>query len=133
MHLESLESRTFLSADPHTVTVPFRDSVEGNLPGNFASGTASHLGHFTAAFNAQGVFVFTAANGDELWALPTVLAPTADPTVLHTEGNFIGGTGRFAGASGTFSHDIQLTSAQGDFVFQSQSSLAFQRPWKPGA
>ena len=130
MHVESLESRTFLSVQPHTVTVPFRDSVEGNLPGNVAQGTASHLGHFTAAFNAQGVFVFTAANGDELWAQPTVLAPTSDPTVLHTEGKFIGGTGRFAGASGTFSHDIQLTSAEGDFVFEAESDLTLARPWK---
>jgi hypothetical protein len=111
------------------VTVPFRDSAEGNLPGNFAQGTASHLGHFIAAFNAQGVLVYTAANGDELWAQPTVLAPTSDPTVLHTEGNFIGGTGRFAGAGGTFSHDIQLTSAQGDFVFEYESVLTLQRPW----
>ena len=128
MQVESLESRTFLSAQPHTVTVPFRDSVEGNLPANSAQGTASHLGNFTAAFNAQGVFVFTAANGDELWALPTV-SPTSDPTVLHAEGNFIGGTGRFAGAGGTFSHDIQLTSPQGDFVFENESMLTFKRPW----
>jgi hypothetical protein len=130
MHVESLEARTFLSAQPHTVTVPFRDSAEGNLPGNVVQGTASLLGRFTAAFNAQGVVVFTAANGDQLLAQPTALGPTSDPTVLHIEGNFIGGTGRFEGASGTFNHDIQLTSAQGDFVFEAQSELTLVRPWK---
>src|SRR4051812_18205129 len=109
MNVEALESRTFLSAASGTVTVPIRDSVVGNLPANHFEGTASLLGKFTAAFNDQGVVVFTAANGDELFALPTVLAPTDDPTVLHTEGIFVGGTGRFGGATGTFSHDVILT------------------------
>jgi hypothetical protein len=59
MHIEALEQRRLMSADAHTVTVPIHDQVSGNLPDNFAEGTASHLGRFTAAFNAQGVFVFT--------------------------------------------------------------------------
>ena len=95
--IEALESRMFLSVDAHTVTVPIHDSASGNLYANFAEGTGALLGRFTAAFNAQGVFVFTAANGDELFAQPTVLAPTDDPTVWHTEGIFVGGTGRFEG------------------------------------
>ena len=133
MHFERLESRTFLSADPHTVTVPLKDDVSGNLFANFAEGTASHLGKFTAAFNADGVFVFTAANGDELWALPTSLGPTGDPTVWHTEGNVIGGTGRFAGASGAFSHDVVFTDAQGDFVYTSRIEVTLVRPWNDKA
>ena len=131
MQLEPLESRTFMSADANTVTVPLRDSVSGNLPANYLEGTASHLGHFTAAFNADGVVVFTAANGDELWALPTSLAPTDDPTVWHTEGIFIGGTGRFVGASGTFSHDVIFTDAQGDFIYNADTMITLQRPWNP--
>jgi len=129
MQLETLESRTFLSGDPGTVTIPLRDSVSGNLPANHLEGTASLLGKFTAAFNDQGVVVFTAANGDELFALPTVLAPTDDPTVLHAEGIFVGGTGRFAGATGTFSHDVILVDAQGDIVYQAQTMITLQRPW----
>src|SRR5215216_1631312 len=93
MHLESLESRTFFSAGG-TVTVPIQFTAEGNLPGNFVAGHASHLGKFTASFNAQGVLVITAANGDQLFAQPTALTPTSDPAVLHIEGNFVGGTGR---------------------------------------
>ena len=131
--IEALESRMFMSADAGTVTVPLRDSVSGNLPGNFLEGTASHLGKFTGAFNAQGVVVFTAANGDELFAQPTVLAPTDDPTVWHTEGIFVGGTGRFEGATGTFSHDIIFTDAQGDFVYQAQTMITLQRPWNDNA
>jgi hypothetical protein len=130
MHIEALEQRRLMSADAHTVTVPIHDQVSGNLPDNFAEGTASHLGRFTAAFNAQGVFVFTAANGDELWALPTVLAPTAPGSkIWHTEGTFVGGTGRFAGATGSFSHDIVFTDAQGDFVFDAHTTLTLPRPW----
>src|SRR6266516_3904127 len=119
--IEALESRMFLSADAHTVTVPIRDSVEGNLPGNYLEGTGSHLGKFTGAFNEQGVLVYTAANGDELWIVPVVLEPTADPTVWHTEALIIGGTGRFAGATGAASHDIYFTDAQGDFVFNAET------------
>jgi len=131
--IEALESRTFLSADPGTVTVPIRDSLVGNLPANQFEGTASLLGKFTAAFNDQGVVVFTAANGDELFALPTELVPTDDPTVLHTEGIFVGGTGRFEGATGTFSHDVILTDAQGDIMYQAQTMITLQRPWNDNA
>ena len=131
--IEALESRMFMSADAGTVTVPLRDSVSGNLPGNFLEGTASHLGKFTGAFNAQGVVVFTAANGDELFALPTVLSPTDDPTIWHTEGIFVGGTGRFEGATGTFSHDILFTDDQGDFVYDAQTMITLERPWNQNA
>jgi hypothetical protein len=132
-HIETLESRTLMSSTGNTVTVPLRDSVSGNLPGNYLEGTASLLGKFTAAFNEQGEVVFTAANGDELFALPTVLAPTSDPTVWHTEGTFVGGTGRFQGATGTFSHDVIFTDSQGDFVYDAQTLITLQRPWHQGS
>src|SRR5690349_15304332 len=111
MQVETLESRTFLSADGNTVTVPLKDSVSGNLFANFVEGTATHLGKFTASFDATGKVIFVAANGDELWALPTVLGPTDVDGVWHTEGMLVGGTGRFAGASGEFSHDVFFTDA----------------------
>lgn len=128
MELEALESRTFFSAACNTVSVPIQFSAAGNLPGNFVAGHASHLGTFTAAFNEQGLLVMTAANGDELWAQPTALNPTSDPAVLHIEGNFIGGTGRFEGAAGAFSHDINFVDAQGNIVYSYETTITFQRP-----
>jgi hypothetical protein len=123
--VEALEGRRMMSA----VAVPIQFSAEGSLPGNFVAGHGSHLGTFTASFNQEGVLVITAANGDELFAQPTALTPTSDPAVLHIEGNFVGGTGRFAGASGTFSHDITFTDAQGNIVYSYDTTITFQRPW----
>ena len=125
MHLELLESRTFFAA---SVTVPIQFSAEGSLPGNVVSGQASHLGKFTASFNQQGLLVITAANGDQLFAQPTALVPTS-PTVLHIEGLFVGGTGRFDGASGAFSHDINFVDAQGNIVYSYDTTITLQRPW----
>jgi hypothetical protein len=127
--VETLEGRSMMSA----VAVPIQFSAEGSLPGNFVAGTASHLGTFTASFNEQGLLVITAANGDELFAQPTALTPTSDPAVLHIEGNFVGGTGRFAGASGAFSHDITFVDAQGNIVYSYDTTITFQRPWNNNA
>jgi hypothetical protein len=129
VYLEPLESRTFFSADVHTVSVPFHGSAEGNLPGNSIVGNLSHLGRFKASFNAQGLLIITAANGDELWAAAAV-TPTPDPAVLHVEGEYVGGTGRFEGAHGTFSHDVNFVDAQGNFVYSLETTLTLQRPWK---
>ena len=132
-HIEPLESRMFLSADTGTVSVPLHVSAGGNLPGNIIVGHASELGRFTASFNAQGLLILTAANGDELWASTAALVPTSDPTIWHVDGNYVGGTGRFEGATGAFSHDIQFTDAQGDFVYSIDTTITLQRPWNPNA
>ena len=67
-----------------------------------ASGQATHLGRFTveiphtvnqALRMASGTYVFTAANGDTLTA------------------EFTGGTGRFAGATGSFTAERVFTMA----------------------
>jgi hypothetical protein len=128
MHLESLESRTFLSAATDSVTVPIHGSAGGSLPGNIIVGHASHLGHFTASFNAQGLLVLTAANGDELWAEVGPLQSTSQSNVLHVDGNYVGGTGRFAGASGAFSHELVLVDTQGDFVYDIDNTITLPRP-----
>jgi hypothetical protein len=128
MLIESLEARTFMSADPHTVTVPLHAAATGNLPaGVIYSGHATHLGKFTGAFNADGVFVFTAADGDQLFAAPQFF-PVAGTNIVHVEGNYVGGTGRFAGTTGTFTLDLTLTNPQGDFVYRFEDSITFQRP-----
>ena len=133
MHIEPLESRTLMSADPHTVSVPLHGSAGGNLPGNIIVGHAGHLGLFTASFNEQGLLVLTAANGDQLWASTAALVPTSDPAVWHVDGNYVGGTGRFEGASGAFAHDITFVDQQGDFVYGIDTTITLQRPWNDNA
>lgn len=92
--------------ETQTVNFPFM-SVEGT-----GTGTASLLGRFTETFEHEvnllttegiGSATFTGANGD---SISTEITATAGPvgtrwrvTEHHT---VIGGTGRFAGASGTF-------------------------------
>jgi hypothetical protein len=80
-----------------------------------ASGTATQLGKYTATFKAtveQGCgcgadnsIAFTAANGDKLYGLGQgVGVPGDEPgTHLVTQAyRIMGGTGRFAGATGNF-------------------------------
>ena len=105
--------------------VPFKGSLEGDvtvtpLTPPFvavdveATGEATHLGNFTldiphvvnrATRTAVGSYEFTAANGDTLTADFTGTAtPTDTPGVLYIEetATIKGGTGRFAGATGSF-------------------------------
>jgi hypothetical protein len=79
-----------------------------------ARGDATHLGQFTLAIphvvnrangTATGSFKFTAANGDTVFAeFSGQATPTATPGVLYIEetATITGGTGRFAGATGSF-------------------------------
>jgi hypothetical protein len=92
-----------------------------------AEGTATHLGRFTATLTADvnpdntstGTFTFTAANGDRLsgtFVGQGVFIPpnTATITEVATIEN---GTGRFAGATGTFTmislHTIDFATGTG--------------------
>jgi hypothetical protein len=107
-------------------SIPFKGRDVGTfaLPGTCAdgslrvviegSGTATHLGRYTyeadECFNPvtgafSGLPIITAANGEQLFGTYTgQVAPTGDPGVVsYVEQMAIaGGTGRFAGASGTF-------------------------------
>ncbi len=77
-----------------------------------ATGNATHLGRFKlmiphlvnlATRTATGTYTFTAANGDLLFASFTGQALTPPPMVSTVENATItGGTGRFAGATGSF-------------------------------
>jgi hypothetical protein len=105
--------------------VPFKGSLDGvvtHTPVDArtdavlveATGTATHLGQFavsvphfvdTPTRTAAGDYLFTAANGDTLTARFTGQAsPTATPGVIHIveTATITGGTGRFAGATGSF-------------------------------
>ena len=115
--------------------VPFRGSIQGveiadvQFPVLFVdgsgSGRATHLGRFTMTYELEvdllthetsGSSVFTAANGDSLSTEITGLGtPTANPDVVsvvevHT---ITGGTGRFAGATGSFIRKYLLNLATG--------------------
>jgi len=79
-----------------------------------ATGTATRLGHFAVSVphlvdlptrTAAGYYEFTATNGDTLYAEFTGQAsPTATPGVISIveTATITGGTGRFAGATGSF-------------------------------
>jgi hypothetical protein len=93
----------------HTAIDPLHDQVDVEATGN-----ATHLGQFMldiphivnhANGTAIGSYEFTAANGDLVFGDFTGQAtPTATPGVLYIEETvtITGGTGRFAGASGSF-------------------------------
>ena len=107
-------------------SVPFKGTFQGvdiadvQFPTLFvdgsASGNAIHLGRFTMTYELEvdlltlplesfGSSLFTAANEDSLATDITGLAtPTANPDVVSIEEahTITGGTGRFAGATGSF-------------------------------
>jgi hypothetical protein len=109
--------------------IPFRGTLEGRhvsrtplspsvVSDRFeATGEATHLGHFEVVITATvdfgtfpvrgvGTYTFTAANGDRLVANHTGSSALLRPgTVLITEHAIVDptrSTGRFAGATGTF-------------------------------
>ena len=88
------------------------------------SGVASQLGRFTFDFQhivnqatrvGSGTYVFTAANGDTLTADVTGQATLVAPGVLTVAetGVITGGTGRFAGATGSFTVERTFYVATG--------------------
>ena len=115
--------------------VPFRGSFRGvdiadvQFPKLFVdgsgSGNATHLGRFTLAYELEvdlithetfGSSVFTAANGDNvLTDIIGLGAPTENPDVVFVvEAHTItGGTGRFAGATGSFIRTYLLNLVTG--------------------
>jgi hypothetical protein len=105
--------------------VPFKGSLEGVVTRTpidpvfdsvlvDAAGSATQLGQFALDIphvvnhtngTAVGTYEFTAANGDTLLAVFSGQAtPTATPGVLYIveTATIVGGTGRFAGATGSF-------------------------------
>ena len=104
-------------------TVPLKGTLEGTVSVTplappfvsvviTAGGSATALGRFTlqvphtvnfATATGNGTFTFTAANGDRLTASFTGLANTSQPIFsIEEHATITGGTGRFAGATGTF-------------------------------
>jgi hypothetical protein len=115
--------------------VPFKGSLAvvqtGEVQGGFlivegsGTGKATELGRFTVTFHEQvdlstgigvGTYTFVAANGDTLSArFIGHVTPTPDPNILLLEEveTIRGGTGRFAGAAGTFTLERVLNLTTG--------------------
>ena len=116
--------------------VPFKGRLEGAatitpLTPPFVSvlikgaGNATHLGRFTveiphvvnsATRTSTGTYEFTAANGDTLTADFTgASSPTVTPGVLSIvdTATITGGTGRFAGATGSFTVERLIDTGTG--------------------
>jgi hypothetical protein len=117
---EQLPFHGTLQAVETDVVVPPTLQVNGT-----ATGTATHLGRFSATFTATvtlatasavGSISFVAANGDRLdatfigQATPTTEAGTVSIEEVAT---ISGGTGRFAGATGSFTINRLLNQTTG--------------------
>jgi len=103
-----------------------------------ASGTATHLGlwtaagtvHFTPDPNNPGrllssaALAFIAANGDKLQIM---LNGNLDPAAGFDMGviQFVGGTGRFAGSSGSGQFVVELNTATGAFKTTAVGKINF--------
>jgi hypothetical protein len=105
------------------------------------TGTASYLGRFTATSEDRvnttndtntGTLNFTAANGDQLFTR-TVGAQTGfippNISMVTSTATVVGGTGRFAGTTGTFTIEVTHTidfatnSATGSGTFEGHINL----------
>lgn len=90
-----------------------------------ATGQANQLGRFTleaphivnqATFSATGIWVLTAANGDTLTAELAGTASMIEPPniiAISETATVTGGTGRFAGATGSFTVQRLFNRATG--------------------
>lgn len=100
-----------------------------------ATGTATLLGRYTlevphvvnqATRIGTGAYVFTAANGDTLSADFTGQATLVAPGILTTleTATIIGGTGRFAGATGSFTAQRTFYLATGETVGSFEGTIS---------
>jgi hypothetical protein len=108
---------TRLQSDEGGSNLPFMGVAAGQITGVEPSGAvaiestgnATYLGQFTRteyaffgpAGEISGAVVFTAANGDQLWA--DFSGGFISPTTAEGTYTFTGGTGRFTDATGTAS------------------------------
>jgi len=127
--------------------VPFKGRLEGDVTVTpltppllqvdvEAIGKATHLGKFTldiphvvdpATRTAVGSYEFTAANGDKVYAEFTGIAtPTATPGVLYIEetATITGGTGRFAGATGSFTGERLYDTIAGTTIGSFEGTIS---------
>ena len=111
---------SFQAVETHAVQFPIL-TVAGS-----GSGSATHLGKFTMTYDAEvnvltrvgiGPVEFIAANGDRVFAdILGQSTPTGTPNVVSIVEvlTITGGTGRFAGASGTLISERLLDQLTGN-------------------
>ena len=120
-----------------TVSIPLQPPLLSNL--NEATGTATQLGRFTLEIPhivntmtriAIGTYEFTAANGDTLVATFTGQATVVSPGVLSVldTATISEGTGRFAGAIGSFTAERVFVMATGNITGSFEGTIS-----SPGA
>ena len=119
---------------------PGDDSCGPNFLIARGEGTVSHLGKsmvledwcFDQTIpNDPGTkrsVIFVAANGDELWSNDGTVQWTS-PLSFVEEFEFIGGTGRFSNASGTFTETVEISppdaQGAGTFTLNSEGTLTY--------
>jgi len=105
-----------------------------------ATGQATHLGRFTVAFPhtvnfvtraGVGTFTFTAANGDTLTADFTGQAQPGPVVSIVEHATITGGTGRFAGATGSFTVQRLFDPANGTTTGSLEGSISSVGAGKP--
>jgi hypothetical protein len=128
--------------------VPFKGILEGEVTVTpldppyvrvhvDATGEATHLGNFTLEIphkvnrdtrTAIGSYEFTAANGDTLTADFTgKSSPTETPGVLYIveTATITGGTGRFAGATGSFTCERLFDMVTGTTIGSFEGNISY--------
>jgi hypothetical protein len=129
--------------------VPFKGRLEGDVTISplappvlsvlvEATGKATHLGKFTLEIphlvnagkgTAAGSYEFTAADGDTLTAdFAGKATPTATPGVLYIveTATITGGTGRFAGATGSFTTKRLFDTVAGTTTGSFEGAIALR-------
>ena len=108
----------------------------GEVQTTAGSGFGSHLGKVTSSGTVQfgapvgtqvpgeGTQVFTAANGDQLF---TSFSGVLDLNTLTATVPFTitGGTGRFEGATGTFTAEIEADPSLTSFTFDASGTISY--------
>jgi hypothetical protein len=135
------------AARSSAIEVPFKGRFEGRLTSstpiqppllsnlNVATGNATHLGRFeleiphivnTMTRMITGTYEFTAANGDTLVAPFTGQATPTSPGVLSVveTATISGGTGRFDGASGSFTIERVFLVATGEITGSFEGTMS---------
>jgi hypothetical protein len=127
--------------------LPFRGTLKARETAQRASnsllvhlvgtGTATHLGRYTlvsdftvalATSTSAGRVTLTAANGDILTATVTgVGVATAGISTIVETATITGGTGRFAGATGSFIIERALTQATGISSGSFTGTISFRK------
>ena len=100
-----------------------------------ATGNATHLGRFQveiphlvsfATATGEGTYTFSAANGDLLRAHFTGVADTSTPIFIIVEhATITGGTGRFSGATGSFTVQRSYDVAAGTTTGSIEGTIVF--------